>query len=193
MNLPWAPDVPLFGNISRLVDQKGSDILLGALEEMLAANLQFVLLGSGSATLEKAFQNLAHRHPDKVAVRIGYDHALSHRIEAGSDFYLMPSRFEPCGLNQMYSLRYGSVPVVRAVGGLDDSIIDPTEDPEAATGIKFYSYSSRALAKAIRKALVLYAEPELYRHFQANGMTADFSWERTSGKYVAMYRRLLKQ
>jgi starch synthase len=193
MNLPRAADVPLFGNISRLVDQKGSDILLGALEEMLAANLQFVLLGSGSATLEKAFQNLAHRHPDKVAVRIGYDHALSHRIEAGSDFYLMPSRFEPCGLNQMYSLRYGSVPVVRAVGGLDDSIIDPTEDPEAATGIKFYSYSSRALAKAIRKALVLYAEPELYRHFQANGMTVDFSWERTSGKYVAMYRRLLKQ
>ncbi|PYM15733.1 MAG: glycogen synthase GlgA, partial [Verrucomicrobia bacterium] len=124
MGLLQAPDIPLFGNISRLVDQKGSDLLLGALEEMLAAKMQFVLLGSGSPVLEKAFQNLARRHPDKVAARIGYDHPLSHRIEAGCDFYLMPSRFEPCGLNQMYSLRYGTIPIVRATGGLDDSIID---------------------------------------------------------------------
>src|SRR5437867_305867 len=191
MGLPQAPNIPLFGSISRLVDQKGSDILLGALEEMLAASMQVVLLGSGSPVLEKAFQNLARRHPTKVAARIGYDDALSHRIEAGCDFYLMPSRFEPCGLNQMYSLRYGAIPIVRATGGLDDSIIDATEELQQANGIKFYEYSSRALAKAIRKALVLYAEPEVFRHYQGNGMTADFSWERTSARYLDVYRRIL--
>ena len=192
MGLPPAADIPLFGNISRLVDQKGSHILLGALEEMLAAKMQFVLLGSGSPMLENAFQNLSRRYPGQVAARIGYDHALSHRIEAGCDFYLMPSRFEPCGLNQMYSLRYGTIPVVRATGGLDDSIIDPTEDLEQATGIKFYEYSSRALAKAIRKALVLYQDARLLRQFRKNGMMTDFSWDRTTHAYLAVYRRMLE-
>ena len=191
MGLPQVSDRPLFGNISRLVDQKGSDILLGALVEMLAANMQFVLLGSGSPLLEKAFQNLARRYPDKAAARIGYDHPLSHRIEAGCDFYLMPSRFEPCGLNQMYSLRYGAIPIVRATGGLDDSITDLTEDLEQANGIKFYEYSSRALAKAIRKALVLYGEPPLLRHFRKNAISTDFSWERTTAEYVDVYRRTM--
>ena len=154
--------------------------------------MQFVLLGSGSPLLEKAFQNLARRYPDKAAARIGYDHPLSHRIEAGCDFYLMPSRFEPCGLNQMYSLRYGAIPIVRATGGLDDSIIDLTEDLEQANGIKFYEYSSRALAKAIRKALVLYGEPPLLRRFRKNAMSADFSWDRTTAAYVDVYRRTLE-
>jgi len=191
MGLPQAVDIPLFGNISRLVDQKGSDILLGALEEMHTVNMQFVLLGSGSPALEKAFQSLARRYPNKVAARIGYDHALSHRIEAGCDFYLMPSRFEPCGLNQMYSLRYGTIPTVRATGGLDDSVIDPTEDLAHANGIKFHEYSARTLAKAIRKALALYGEPELLRHFKENAMSADFSWERTTGEYLEVYHRIL--
>src|SRR6185503_9638546 len=108
-----------------------------------------------------------------------YDNALAHRIEAGCDFFLMPSRFEPCGLNQMYSLRYGTVPIVRITGGLDDTVIDIAEDAEHANGIKFAEYSSRALARAIRKALVLYGEPELLARYRANGMGADFSWERT--------------
>src|SRR5207244_8934330 len=138
-----------FGNISRLVVQKGSDLLLGALEEMLATNMQCVLLSIGSPALEKAFQDLSHRYPDKVAVRIGYDHPLSHRIEAGCDFFLMPSRFEPCGLNQMYSLHYGTIPIVRATGGLDDSVVDLTEDLEQATGMKFYECFARALTEAI--------------------------------------------
>jgi len=192
LGLPQRPDTPLFGNISRLVDQKGSDLLLGAMEEMLASDLQYVQLGSGDPRLERAFQNLARRHPGKVAVRIGYDHALSHRIEAACDFYLMPSRFEPCGLNQMYGLRYGAVPIVRATGGLDDSVIDPTEDLERANGIKFYDYSSRALAKAIRKALVLYQNPGLLRTFRKNAMSADFSWERTTAEYLKVYRELLE-
>src|SRR5947208_5694418 len=164
MGLAPAPEIPLFGNISRLVDQKGSDLLLGALAEMLATNMQFVLLGSGSPTLEKSFQDLSQRYPDKVAVRIGYDHPLSHRIEAGCDFFLMPSRFEPCGLNQMYSLHYGAIPIVRATGGLDDSVIDLTEDLERVDGIKFHECSTRAVAKAIRKALALYQKPGLLLH-----------------------------
>ena len=191
MGLPPAPEIPLFGNISRLVEQKGSDLLLGALAEMLATTMQFVLLGGGSPMLEKAFQDLSRRYPDKVAVRIGYDHPLSHRIEAGCDFFLMPSRFEPCGLNQMYSLHYGTIPIVRATGGLDDSVIDLTEDLEQANGIKFYECSERALTKAIRKALVLYQEPGLLRQFRENAMSADFSWERTAGEYIEVYRQSL--
>jgi len=124
-------------------------------------------------------------------VRIGYDHPLSHRIEAGCDFFLMPSRFEPSGLNQMYSLRYGTIPIVRGTGGLDDSVIDLTEDLDHANGIKFHECSARALAKAIRKALVLYQEPELLRRYRENAMAADFSWERTAREYIEVYRQTL--
>ena len=181
--------IPLFGSIGRLVDQKGMDILLGALEEMLHTKLQFILLGSGSPEFEKGFQELARRFPDKAAVRIGFDEALSHRIEAGADFFLMPSRFEPCGLNQMYSLRYGSIPIVRATGGLDDTVIDVTEQAEQANGIKFREYSARALAKAIRKGLVLFDETELLHRFRMNAMAADFSEDRTAAEYVKVYER----
>jgi starch synthase len=185
--LPTNPNIPLFGNITRLAEQKGVDIQLGALEEMLAADMQFVLLGSGSPDYEKAYAQLVKRYPSKVGVRIGFDQALSHRIEAGADFFLMPSRYEPCGLNQMYSLRYGTIPIVRRTGGLDDSVVDVGEDAEHANGIKFEEYSVRALAKAIRKALVVYENPELLLHFRQNGMQADFSWERTAQEYLDVY------
>jgi len=169
------------------------DIQLGALEEMLSANMQFALLGSGSPEFERAYTSLAARYPKKVAVRLGYNQALSHRIEAGSDFFLMPSRFEPCGLNQMYSQRYGSIPIVRVTGGLDDTVADLTENESRADGIKFREYSVRALAKAIRKALVLYLNPELFAHMQANGMRADFSWTRTSGDYVRAFQEIIQR
>lgn len=191
LGLPVADAVPVFGTVSRLADQKGMDIQLGALEEMLAANLQFVMLGSGSAGLEKAFRDLERRHPDKVRIRIGYDHALAHRIEAGSDFFLMPSKFEPCGLNQMYSLRYGTVPIVRAVGGLDDSIIDATESEAEANGIKFHTYSVRALAKAIRKGLIINQYPEVMSYYRRNGMEQNFSWERTAADYTEIFQKVL--
>lgn len=187
LELPPEPNVPLFGTITRLTDQKGVDIQLGALEEMLQANIQFVLLGSGDAAYEQAFQRLAHRFPQKVAVRFGYSQGLSHRIEAGCDFYLMPSKFEPCGLNQMYSLRYGTIPIVRMTGGLDDTVVDATDDPLTATGIKFGEYSAMALAKAMRKALVIYHNPHLLRSYQESGMTADFSWDRTITAYLRVY------
>jgi len=190
LRLPLRPDVPLFVNISRLADQKGIDIQLGALEEMLAADLQFVLLGSGSPDYEAAYQRLARRYPKKAAIKIGFDQGLSHRIEAGGDLFLMPSRYEPCGLNQMYSLRYGTIPIVRITGGLDDSVVDISEDLERADGIKFGEYSVRALAKAIRKALVLFPRTDLINHFRQNGMAADFSWDRTAARYVEVYESL---
>lgn len=189
--LPARADRPLFGNITRLADQKGVDIQLAALQEMLAADLQFVLLGSGSPEFEHGYRRLEARFPDKVAVRIGFDLGLSHRIEAGCDFFLMPSRFEPCGLNQMYSQRYGTVPIVRRTGGLDDSVVDIADDVERATGIKFNAYSARALAKAIRKALVLYATPRLMQAVRRRGMETDFSWCRTAKRYVEFYEELL--
>lgn len=187
--LPVNPEVPLFGSITRLVDQKGVDIMLAALEETLAGDLQFVMVGTGAPGFQRAYQDLAARYSTRASVRIGFDQALSHRIEAGADFFLMPSRFEPCGLNQMYSLRYGTLPIVRATGGLDDTVADVREGPEKATGIKFTEYTSGALVKAIRKALALYAVPELYQYFQKNAMKADFSWDRTAGDYVEVYQR----
>jgi len=162
MGLPMSPKTPLFGTVSRL--------------------------GSGSPVFERAYQDLARRYPTQVAVRIGFNEGLSHRIEAGCDFYLMPSHFEPCGLNQMYSLRYGTIPIVRAVGGLDDSVVDYTTSAEQADGIKFREYTAVALAKAIRKALALYEKPELFRHYRRNAMSADFSWERTVEDYLRVYR-----
>jgi starch synthase len=189
--LPLEPQIPLFGSIGRMVEQKGVDIMLDALEEMLNANIQFVQIGSGSSVFQKAFQDLANRFPNRAAVRIGFDEAVSHRIEAGCDFFLMPSRFEPCGLNQMYSLRYATIPIVRATGGLDDTVVDPKEDLSRANGIKFSEYSGRALAKGIRKALALYETADLLHQFRLEAMAADFSWNRTATQFLDLYESTL--
>jgi starch synthase len=188
--LPEAPDTPLFGTVTRLADQKGVDLQLAALQEMLAGNMQFVLLGSGQREYERGYRRLAERYPAKCAVQIGFDTGLSHRVEAGCDFYLMPSRFEPCGLNQMYSLRYGTTPIVRVTGGLDDSVTDISEDAASADGIKFTEYSVRALSKAIRKAQALYADKSLLGHYRRNAMARDFSWERAAAAYAELYERV---
>lgn len=190
VGLPVEKSIPLYGTISRLAEQKGVDIQLGALEEMLNANIQFVQLGSGSPEYENAYRALAARFPDKVAVRFGYDESLAHRIEAGCDFFLMPSRFEPCGLNQMYSLRYGTIPIVRSVGGLDDSVIDFSESPQKANGVKFAEYSTRALSKAIRKSLAIYSSTEIFKAYRRNAIKSDFSWGNTVGKYIEAYTEL---
>jgi len=192
LGLPVNEKIPLFGTISRLADQKGVDILLGALEEMLNSDLQFVQLGSGSPDYERGFRSLAARFSGRVSVQFGYDENLAHRIEAGCDFFLMPSRYEPCGLNQMYSLRYGTIPIVRATGGLDDSVTDYVQNPDKANGVKFYEYSARALAKAFRKALAIFGEAELLQHYRRNAMKADFSWAKTVGEYVKVYTQTLK-
>jgi starch synthase len=192
LDLPQSKSTPLFGTISRLAEQKGVDIELGALEEMLSADIQFILLGSGLPAYERGYQELARRFPSQVAVHVGYDEALAHRIEAACDFYIMPSQFEPCGLNQMYSLRYGTIPIVRMVGGLDDSVIDFTQDAAHADGIKFQEYSARALAKAIRKALAIYGQPSLLRRYRQNAMKSDFSWDKAVGEYLKAYEAAKK-
>lgn len=189
LGLPVDGAIPMFGSITRLVEQKGVDILLGAMEEMLNGHLQFVLLGTGSPEFERSFEALGRRFPSSAAVRIQFENSLSHRIEAGCDFFLMPSRFEPCGLNQMYSLAYGTIPIVRKTGGLDDAVIDVRENADLANGIKFSEYSASALSKAIHKALALYAEPEALNHFRRNAMNTDFSWERTMAEYVNVYNQ----
>jgi starch synthase len=191
VGLPLSKNIPLFGTISRLAEQKGVDIELGALEEMLEADIQFVLLGSGSLAFERGYQELAARFPGKVTVRIGYDEGLSHRIEAACDFFIMPSYFEPCGLNQMYSLRYGTIPIVRATGGLDDTVVDFAQDAARANGIKFQEYSARALAKAMRKAMAVYRQPALLRRFRQNAMRADFSWDNIVNEYLKTYAFVL--
>jgi starch synthase len=189
MNLPVKDNVPLFGNIGRLSEQKGIDIMIGALEELLPNHsMQFVGLGRGSKILESALTGLAAKYPDKMAVKIGYLEGLPHRIEAGCDFYIMPSRFEPCGLNQMYSLRYGTIPIVRAVGGLDNSVVDLTEDIQLADGFKFVEYSALNLSKSIQKALVLYEAPLIFKHYRINGMKADFSWKKTAAAFLVFYQ-----
>jgi starch synthase len=187
--LPVDAGIPLFGSVGRLAEQKGVELTLGAVEQMIGDRLQFVLVGNGAPGLQKAFQELARRHPSQVGVRIRFDEGLSHRVEAGSDFFVMPSRFEPCGLNQMYGLRYGTIPIVRITGGLDDTVIDIREGQEKANGIKFAEFSVAALAQGIAKALALFEEPALLEVFRQNAMAADFSWDRTIASYLEAYQR----
>lgn len=182
------PSLPIFGTVTRLADQKGIDLMLGALGEVIAGQLQFVLLGSGSKNYEQALLKFSEAHPTKVGIQIGYDDALAHQIEAGCDFYLMPSRFEPCGLNQLYSLRYGTIPIVRRTGGLDDTVIDAVDGGMLANGIKFGDLTASGLSKAITKALVLYQNKELLNNYRIQGMASDFSWERSIPDYERVYQ-----
>jgi starch synthase len=191
LGLPGSADTPLFGTVTRLAEQKGCDVLLHSLEQTLASGMQFVLLGSGDQRLEKAYLAMQEKFPSQVAVRIAYNNPLAHRIEAGSDFFVMPSRYEPCGLNQMYSLRYGAIPIVRATGGLDDSIIDAAEDLNGANGLKFRELSKTALSQTIERALAIFDKAKVLRQYRRNGMRIDFSWERTAREYESIFMRLL--
>jgi starch synthase len=191
LGLPVRADVPLCGSISRLTDQKGFDLILGALPSLLERDVQYVVLGSGDPRFESAFAELAAKHPKKLAVRIGYDEALSHRIEAGCDLYVMPSRFEPCGLNQMYSLRYGTPPIVRATGGLDDTIVDFDPRTRSGTGFKFEKYEVDALADTWRRALAAWANHDDFTALIKRCMAQDFSWGRSAEQYSRLYRSLV--
>ncbi len=184
-------DVPLIGIVSRLADQKGFDILAEAFPELVQRPAQLVILGSGDARYQDFFRTQAALFPDRVAVRIGFDHALAHKIEAGSDMFLMPSRYEPCGLNQMYSLRYGTIPIVRATGGLDDSVIDLDADPHGATGFKFSDYSPRALLSCVDRALRAFEQPKVWGRLMNNAMRSDFSWDRSARAYLDLYETLV--
>lgn len=185
------PGVPLLGVISRLVEQKGLDLLLSVAPAVLALPAQLVLLGQGDPVLEGAWSRFASEHPGRVTTRIGFDNELAHLIEAGADVFVMPSRFEPCGINQMYSQRYGTPPIVRATGGLVDSVVDCTPTTLAAataTGFVFTDLGADALLTAIKRASVVYSDPQAWRKVQRNGMAKDFGWHAAAGRYTDIYR-----
>jgi starch synthase len=177
--------------ISRMVDQKGFDLIAEVEHELAALDVGFVVLGTGEARYQDLWTRLAARHPSRIGARIGFDESLAHLIEAGADLFLMPSHFEPCGLNQMYSLRYGAVPVVHEVGGLADTVRDFAPDDAAATGFVFREYSGRAMLDALGRALEVYGNRSRWRRLQQAGMRADNSWDHSAREYVTIYDRAI--
>jgi starch synthase len=185
---------PLVGMVSRMVDQKGFDLIAALSDDLTRVDATFVVLGTGEARYQDLWNALATRHPDRIGAHIGFDESLAHLVEGGADIFLMPSRFEPCGLNQMYSMRYGTVPVVHAVGGLADTVRDCA--PRAATrakptGFVFHEYSPTALLEALARALALFTDTRKWRALQVAGMQQDFSWDRSAQEYVRIYERAL--
>lgn len=194
--LPQRPDVPLFGIISRLDKQKGFDLIEKILTPLLSQDVQLVLLGTGAPQYHRLFQRVAKKCPEKTSINLTFDNTLAHRIEAGSDIFLMPSHYEPCGLNQLYSMKYGTIPVVRKTGGLADSVTDAT--PEAlksgqATGFVFEKYAPKPFSEAITRALACYARKADWRKLMKNAMAKDFSWSASAKKYEQLFRQMVGQ
>jgi starch synthase len=180
---------PLVAMISRMVDQKGFDLLDQLSDALPALHASIVLLGSGEPRYEARWKELATRHPNRIGVKIGFDDGLAHLVEGGADMFLMPSRFEPCGLNQMYSLRYGTVPIVRATGGLFDTVHDVDRSTGRGTGFTFVDYSPVALIGALGRALEMFENRQAWRRVQRAGMRNDFSWDASAREYVKVYER----
>lgn len=194
LGLAERPAAPLFGMVSRLTPQKGLDLVLAVVTELTAQGAQLALLGSGDGDLESGYARAAAAHPGSVAVALGYDEDLAHRIIAGSDVVLMPSRFEPCGLTQLYALRYGSLPLVRRVGGLADTVVDADAvalAEDRATGFAFDGDTPAALRTTLARALELYRQPTLWRQVVHRAMRQDFSWDTAARQYLALYRELV--
>lgn len=183
VGLPLNEKRPLIGIVSRFAGQKGFDLVAAIAPELAEMDLAMVVLGSGEARFERMFRDLAEAYPEKFAVQVGYDNGLAHRIEAGSDMFLMPSQYEPCGLSQMYSLRYGTVPIVRATGGLEDTV-------DETTGFKFAEYTPEALLGAIRQAVDAWSERKAWLERMRQGMKKDFSWDAAAAGYQSLYRSL---
>jgi starch synthase len=181
---------PLVGMISRMVDQKGFDLVAAVADRLPTLEASFVMLGTGERRYEQMWRTLAARHPERIGARIGFDEGLAHRIEGGADLFLMPSRFEPCGLNQMYSLRYGTVPVVRATGGLADTVRNYDPRTGAGNGFSFEPYTPDALYGTLRSALDIYKDKDVWRRLQVTGMREDNSWDGAAHKYVQVYERV---
>jgi starch synthase len=194
-SLPVNQNIPLLATISRLADQKGFDLLYQSIEELLAINggLQYVVLGTGDRKYHDLLSGLAKKFPRSFAIKIAYDNSLAHLIEAGADMYLMPSRYEPCGLNQLYSLRYGTVPIVRGVGGLEDTITDFTGNPAEGTGFKFYEYSKASLLDAIGRALKIFLKKQDWARLVRQCMVSNFSWEKSAREYIDLYKKAIEK
>jgi starch synthase len=192
-DLEPGPHTPLFGMISRFVEQKGIELLLEALDALIQMPLQLVLLGQGEPAHEARLHDAARSHRGRITVHVGFDDRLAHEIEAGCDFYLMPSRYEPCGLNQMYSMRYGTVPIVRRTGGLADTVIDWDPRTGSGTGFVFEPYAADALLDAVRRALAAYGDATQMRRLIDAGMQADFSWANSTRRYLEVYGNALQR
>jgi starch synthase len=190
IGLPQA-ELPLLAMVSRLTGQKGVDLLVEAAPEIARLPAQLVVLGTGEKHFESALQDLARAFPAEISVTIGFDERLAHLIEAGADIFLMPSRYEPCGMNQMYSQRYGTIPVVRATGGLLDSVQDFSHDGDKGTGFIFTDATAAALLSAIKRSVEVYASAS-WRKLQLNAMERDFSWGRAAAQYFQIYERLIE-
>lgn len=188
--LRGSDEFPVIGMISRLADQKGFDILADALDSLMKLGLYLVILGTGDAKYERQFTSLGKRYPGRLGVKIAFDNILAHKIEAGSDMFLMPSKYEPCGLNQMYSLKYGTIPIVRATGGLDDTIREFNPESQKGNGFKFKPYSSSDLIKAVKRAIYIHKNKLLWTRLVTNAMKEDFSWPKSAKKYEQIYRSI---
>jgi starch synthase len=182
---------PVLGMTSRLSHQKGCDLLIPILDELAGMKVGLVVLGEGEERYERALREAAEKHPGRFSVTIGFDEALSHRIMAGVDIFLVPSLYEPCGLTQMYALKYGTVPVVRATGGLEDTIRDFDSRVKDGNGLKFIPYESKAFLAAIQRAMDLYTDQTIWEILMRNGMAADFSWKRSAERYGELYQSLV--
>jgi starch synthase len=192
VGLPERADVPLVAIVSRLVAQKGWDLFAAIADSFLVEEVQLAVIGTGSPHFEGFFRSLATRYPGRASVRVGFDEAAAHRMEAGADLFLMPSRYEPCGLSQMYSLRYGTLPVVRATGGLEDTVVDLDEDPLRGNGFKFRGYDPGALLEALRRALTRYRDRPAWEAVVRRAMALDFSWARAAREYVKVYEMAIE-
>ncbi|MBA4394868.1 MAG: hypothetical protein C0407_15055 [Desulfobacca sp.] len=181
------------GIISRLADQKGFDILAAIMDRLLEEEVSLVVLGTGEEKVQQLFTELAQKYPRKIGLRLAFDNALAHKIEAGCDLFLMPSLYEPCGLNQIYSLKYGTIPIVRATGGLDDTIIPYDPSTGEGTGFKFTPYLAEELWSAIQKALVVYQVETQWVRLMKNAMAKDFSWEASAREYLKLYYLALER
>jgi len=179
---------PVLGIVSRFADQKGFDLIAAIAKDLMLEDVILTVLGTGDRRYEELIDTLANEFPGRVGVRIGYDNELAHKIEAGADMFLMPSRYEPCGLNQIYSLKYGTVPIVRATGGLDDTVESFDVEHGTGTGFKFEPYTGVALLDAVRLALHHFADERIWKRIQLNGMSQDFSWKRPATEYAKLYK-----
>jgi starch synthase len=188
LDLPNDPDVPVVGIISRLVAQKGFDIVVRAWYDLLQRKISMVVLGTGESEIQAGFRALQERAPERFAVRFAYDNALAHKIEAGADMFLMPSRYEPCGLTQMYSLRYGTVPIVRSTGGLVDTVEPDNVAADTGTGFRFDYPDGTGMMWALDQAIAAFGERDAWQRLMQRGMRKNFSWERSAEGYVELYR-----
>jgi starch synthase len=194
MDIPYEEGTPIVGVIARFVDQKGLDLLVETMEPLLKSGAQIVILGSGDKKYEEYFTKQQKKHPKQVGLHLGFHDNFAHKIEAGSDMFIMPSAYEPCGLNQMYSMRYGTIPVVRHTGGLADTVTDPADatKKKPATGFVFEKYDAKSFWKALERAVNTYKKhPKQWREMQQNGMNCDFSWNNSAHKYAELYEKLL--